>query len=174
MEPILGQIILFAGNFAPVGWAFCHGQLLSIATNSTLFSILGTTYGGDGKTNFALPDLRGAVPIGFGQGVGLTHHELGERGGTETVALTEAQLPAHHHALRAVKADAATRNPAANLLAKSRAVVPNYAAPNPSAVVVMNDLAISETGGGQPHNNMPPFLAMNYIIALQGIFPSRS
>lgn len=171
MEPFIGQIILFAGNFAPRGWAFCQGQLLPISQHQALFAILGTTYGGNGQTTFALPDLRGCVPLGAGQGVQLSSRELGERGGSEAVTLTEAQIPAHTHALNASTTTAALKEPANNLLAKSR-VLPNYAPA--SAQVEMHKSAISDAGSGQPHNNMPPFLAINYIIALEGIFPPRT
>lgn len=170
MEPFIGQVILFAGNYAPQGWAFCHGQLLPLAQHTALFAILGTTYGGNGQTTFALPDLRGCVPLGVGQGVQLSAYELGERGGSETVTLTEAQLPAHTHALNASTTLASSREATNNLLAKSR-VLPNYAPVSASAE--MHKSAIADAGAGQPHNNMPPFLAINYIIALEGIFPPR-
>lgn len=171
MEPLIGQIILFAGNFAPRGWALCQGQLLSISQHAALFSILGTTYGGNGKTTFALPDLRGCVPIGAGQGTQLSPHQLGDRGGSETVTLTEAQLPTHTHTLQASTATAASKDPANNLLAKSR-VLPSYATTD--SLIEMHKTSIASTGAGQPHNNMPPFLTLNYIIAIEGIFPPRN
>ena len=160
MDPLLGMIVLFAGNFAPRGWAFCNGQLLSIAQNTALFSILGTTYGGDGRTTFALPDLRGRVPLhaGASTGPGLSHRELGERGGSESVALTGAQLPPHQHTLQA--APEANGDPAGGILA---------AATDEKRGQTVTGVA----GGGQPHDNMQPYLGLNYIIALQGIFPSR-
>ncbi len=172
MEPFIGQIILFAGNYAPLGWAFCHGQLLPIHQNQVLFALLGTTYGGNGQTTFALPDLRGCVPIEFGQGAGLSDRQLGEKGGSETVTLTEAELPVHKHDLKAVTTSAPSTDPSHNLLAKSR-VLPTFA-PVGKTQVVMNEASVTGGGSNQPHDNMPPFVAMNYIIALQGIFPTRN
>lgn len=159
MDPILGTIILFAGNFAPRGWAFCDGQLMSIAQNTALFSILGTTYGGDGQTTFALPDLRGRAPIHPGNGPGLTPRALGESSGSESVTLTVGQIPAHNHVVQS--APEANGDPSANIFA---------AATDEKA----GQAATGVAGGSQPHDNMQPFLALNYIIALQGVFPSRS
>lgn len=159
-EPYIGQITLFAGNFAPRGWAFCEGQLLSIAQNTALFSILGTTYGGDGRVTFALPDLRGRVPLHPGQGPGLSSYSLGEAAGTETVTLTEAEMPTHSHSMVI-----STTQPGGTAKAIEGELTPNpIVAPN----------AVGNTGGSQPHPNMQPYLALNYIIALQGIFPSRN
>ncbi|MEA5448215.1 tail fiber protein [Leptolyngbya sp. CCNP1308] len=169
-DPFIGEIRMFAGNFAPRGWAFCNGQLMPISQNTALFSLLGTTYGGDGRVTFALPDLRGRVPLHAGQGAGLSDYPLGSRGGVEQVALTTEQLPAHSHALLASDADSDQRTPANHILAMPEET-PIYSASNPTAA--MANGAIAPTGSSQPHENRPPYLAMNYIIALFGIFPSR-
>lgn len=164
MEPYLATILLFAGNFAPRGWAFCNGQLLSIAQNTALFSLLGTTYGGDGRTNFALPDLRGRVPVHAGAGPMLTERRLGENFGAEQVTLTIAQLPAHTHANTYELPNAeATMNP--------MPTVPIAYDRDPMIQSAM--IQSSPTGGGQPVGISPPSLGLNYIIALEGIFPSR-
>lgn len=175
MDPLLGTIILFAGNFAPRGWAFCHGQILPIAQNTALFSILGTTYGGDGRTTFALPDLRGRVPVGQGQGPGLSPIQLGERGGSSTVTLTQAQMPAHVHTatstLPVSAANARVSSPVGNVLA----VTPDeiYGPPSSATDSTAVSTTVDAAGGSQPVSVMPPYLGMNYIIALQGIYPSR-
>jgi microcystin-dependent protein len=177
-EPFLGTVVLFAGNFAPRGWAFCQGQLLPIAQNTALFSLLGTTFGGDGQTTFALPDLRGCVPVGTGQGNGLSNRTAGERGGQEQVTLTAAQMPAHNHQVTCQSASGDQSVPNGNSPAaaaqnrESGAYVDSqYAAATNST---MAPGMIGPSGGNQPHENMPPFLAMNYIIALEGIYPSRN
>lgn len=173
MEPFIGQIILVGFNFPPRGYAFCDGRILSIAQNSALFSLLGTTYGGNGTTTFALPDLRGRVPMGFGNGPGLTPRTLGEVSGTETVTLLVTQIPAHNHFLSANSAAGDTGAPAGAVLANSGATDKEYLStgvPNE----VMSPQAIGITGGSQPHNNMQPYLVLNYSIALEGIFPSRN
>lgn len=172
-DPFIGQITLFAGNFAPRGWAFCDGQLLPISQNTALFSILGTTYGGDGRTTFALPDLRGRVPLHPGQGPGLSNRQLGEAGGTENVTLLVNQMPNHTHAAQADAGTATQQNPTNHVLASEAAGVTATYSSNPPNTT-MNPQAIGATGGSQPHNNMPPFLGVNFIIALQGIFPSRN
>lgn len=169
-EPFIGEIRMFAGNFAPRGWQFCQGQLLSIAQNSALFSILGTTYGGNGMTTFALPDLRGRVPLGPGQGLGLSPRTLGEQGGVETVTLISTQIPAHTHALNASSATPTTADPGGALLPTGASRI--YAGGAPSAQ--LSPTSIGVAGGSQPHQNMQPFLAMNYIIAVEGIYPSRN
>ncbi len=165
-EPFLGQILMFAGNFDIRGWAFCNGQLLSIAQNSALFSLLGTTYGGDGQTTFALPDLRGRAPLHFSP----THPE-GEVAGAENVTLLQTQLPQHSHAVSvgASNASATASRPVGNVCAgATKYDVAANAGGSLGAVTVAN------TGGDQPHNNMQPYLAINYIIALEGIYPSRN
>lgn len=174
-EPYLGEISLFAGNFAPRGWAFCNGQLLAISQNTALFSILGTTYGGNGQTTFALPDLRGRAPLSAGQGPGLSDYQLGEAGGQETVTLLSAQIPAHTHSLNAFNDKGDQSLPGNNVPAvvvdSSNGTANAYTAS--SANTVMSPTAIGATGGNQPHENRQPYLALNYIIALEGIFPSR-
>ena len=169
MDPFVAEIRMFAGNFAPRGWATCDGQLLPIAQNTALFSLLGTTYGGDGRTNFALPNLQGRAPMQPGQGPGLSLRYLGEQGGQEAVTLQESQMPVHNHPLAAAGAAATTGTPAASVsLAQTSAGTSIY---GPAA-----DLQSLGTpaGGSQPHNNMQPYLALTFIIALQGIFPPRA
>jgi len=167
VDPFVGEIRMFAGNFAPMGWATCDGQLVSIADNSTLFQLLGTTYGGDGETTFALPDLRGRVPVHTGSNL-----LMGGTGGTETVALTAANLPPHNHAAPAASRGT-TLSPAGNYWAADPGenVAPYAAAPDGG---VMSGAAIGAQGGGQPHGNMQPFLAITFIISLYGVFPSPS
>ena len=172
-EPFIGEIVLFAGNFAPRGWAFCQGQLLSIAQNTALFSILGTTYGGDGRVTFALPDLRGRVPLGQGQGPGLSNYVLGEQSGTENVTLLITEIPQHTHLLTCLNGDGDKQTPVGNVLANDGAGGANpYSDQTPSGV--MSPLAVQPAGGSQPHNNLQPYLALDYIIAMEGIFPSRN
>ena len=170
-DPWIGEIALVAFNFPPVGWATCDGQLLSIAQNTALFSLLGTTYGGNGQTTFALPDLRGRVPIHMGQGPGLTPYTIGEVAGTETVTLLSSQMPAHSHVVSASTLNGTSDVPTGAFPAKNAAGVPSYVA---AANANMAGSMIGPTGGNQPHDNRQPFLTMNYIIALQGIVPSRS
>ncbi len=177
MEGTIGEVRLFAGNFPPRNWAFCHGQLLNISSNTALFSILGTTYGGNGQTTFALPDFSSRTPIGQGQGPGLSPVDLGEQAGSETVTLSVNQIPAHSHALNA-SANGPTLNTASgNLLAsQSRSnggTMPNVYVPAANSTA-MNSTAIGNVGGGQPFNNMQPYLGMNHIICLQGVFPARN
>jgi microcystin-dependent protein len=170
--PFIGEIRMFGGNFAPQDWAFCDGSLLSIAEYDTLFSLIGTTYGGDGQTTFALPDLRGRIPIHAGQGPGLSPHTLGEAGGTEAVALTTAQLLAHTHPLAAVNGVGTTPSPGGAVWAG----VANgalYASGAPSGAT-MNANSIGAAGGGQPHDNLMPYQCISFIIALSGIFPSQN
>ncbi|AKF07712.1 phage tail protein [Sandaracinus amylolyticus] len=165
-EPYVGEIRLFAGNFAPVGWAICDGSLVSIAENELLFVVVGTTHGGDGVSTFALPDLRGRVPVHVGTG-----HVLGEGGGAETVTLTTSQIPAHTHALHASDANASTTSPTnAFLAAMPSAAVTAYGVDAPH---VTSSPQVGVVGGSQPHDNMQPYVALNYIIALYGLYPSR-
>jgi microcystin-dependent protein len=169
-EPFLGEIRMFGFNFAPAGWAQANGQLLPIAQNTALFSLLGTQFGGDGVTTFALPDMRGRVALHQGQGSGLTAHTVGQTGGAETVTLTSAQMPNHTHQLEASSVPATSRHPAGAVLANARAEI--YApAPDETA---MNGAAIGHAGSSQPVGVAPPFLTLNFCIALQGIFPSQS
>lgn len=167
-EPFIGQIVMFAGNFAPRSWAFCSGQILSIAQNTALFAILGTTYGGNGQTTFALPDLRGRVPMHFGQGPGLSNRNLGEMGGQETVTLLQTQMPQHSHQVAASSEDATTGKPGAAVPAAGGA----YAATSDGTT--MSPSMIGPAGGGQPHGNIQPYTVVNFIIALLGVFPSRN
>lgn len=181
MEPFIAQIVMFGGNFAPRGWAFCDGQLLPISQNTALFSLLGTTYGGDGRTTFALPDLRGRVPMHAGQGPGLTHRQLGERVGSEQVTLSLLQIPAHNHTLFASPNNGTDPSPINNFIGKHQVTIDrtntvngNSFTPVASGLGSMNGSSISNTGGSQPHTNVQPTLVINYIIALVGIFPSRN
>lgn len=172
-EPFIAEIRIFAGNFAPRGWAFCDGQLLPVSQNTALFSLIGTTYGGDGRTTTALPDLQGRAPMQPGRGPGLTARRLGERGGVETVTLTEAQMPNHSHTLRAA-ADVGDLNapaPTRSLARSGGGFLYQQDAGNP---VALSPAASHSNGGSQPHDNMQPYLTMNFIIALQGLYPSRS
>jgi microcystin-dependent protein len=163
-QPYVGEIRMFAGNFAPAGWMFCEGQLLPISEYETLFNLIGTTYGGDGQSTFALPDLRGRVPLHFGNGF-----TLAETGGVETVTLTTSQIPAHSHPLLATSSVATQQNVSPNLPAEATLFNP-YININPSSP--MASQAISSTGGSQPHNNFQPYLCVDFIISLFGIFPS--
>lgn len=172
MEPFLGQIILVGFNFAPQGYATCDGQLLSIAQNTALFSLLGTTYGGNGQTTFALPDLRGRTPIHQGQGPGLSNRAIGESSGTEATTLITSNLPAHTHTLNAVSEVGTVGAPAGAFLAATGSFDPEY---RPSGTTVqLAPQSVGITGGSQPVNNMQPYLVLNYAIALEGIFPSRN
>jgi microcystin-dependent protein len=173
-EPYLATMCVFAGNFAPRGYAFAQGQLLPISSNTALFSLLGTTYGGDGRTTFALPDTRGRVLVGAGNGPGLSNYILGQKGGAETVTLTTAQIPAHTHSARAKNLLGNSSSPSNTVWAQvsEGSRVTGYSTQAPD--VSLNAAAISNTGGGQAHENRMPYLVINWIIALQGIFPSRS
>ena len=171
LEPYLGEIMLFAGWFPPKGWADCNGQLLSIAQNQALFSLLGTTYGGNGQTTFALPDLRGRAPIHFGQGPGTSQYDLGQMGGTETVTLQIGEMPAHTHALRVDNANGTTAAANGAYLARDPAGTPAYG--NGSAGALAN-AAVATVGASQPHNNLPPYIAVRYCIAITGIYPPQN
>jgi len=165
-EPFLSEIRIFSFNFAPKGWALCNGQLLPINQNQALFALLGTTFGGDGRVNFALPNLQARTPIHVGSG-----HPLGQSAGAQTHTLSLAELPSHTHVARAVSAQATTAVPNGNMLAtaKGGAVYAAAASPTP-----LSPATVANVGGGQAHSNMQPFLALNFCIALQGIFPSHS
>lgn len=173
-SPFVGEIRMFPGNFAPRGWAFCNGQLLAIASNTALFSLLGTMYGGDGRVTFGLPDLRGRVPIRFGQGPGLSLYDIGQQGGSGTVTLTTAQMPAHTHTPYADTAGGGEVNPSNGAywgtVGRGRPA-PYGPATNMTA---MSNAVVGNTGGGLPHNNLSPYLTLNFIIAMQGVFPPRS
>jgi len=171
-SPFVAEIRIFAFNFPPTGWAFCNGQLLSISQNTALFSLLGTTYGGDGKSNFALPNLQNSAPMQQGQGSGLSLRDLGETGGEQNVTLLQTEMPAHPHTAQAVSGagGAAVANDAW-AMANQRGI--NAYAPSGAQNVAMNPLALSMSGGSLPHNNMMPFLVLNFCIAMQGIYPPR-
>ena len=174
-DQFISEIRIFAGNFVPSGWALCNGQLMPISLNTALFSLLGTTYGGDGKTTFALPNLQGSTPLGAGQGPGLTLRDLGEIGGEQTVTLLDSEMPAHSHTAQASTAGG-VNSPAGAAWGESKlGKTPlNVYAASGANNVLMSPLALSIAGGSQPHNNMPPYLCLTFIIALQGIFPARS
>ncbi|WP_350334596.1 phage tail protein [Coralliovum pocilloporae] len=169
-EPFVGEIRMFAGNFAPRGWAFCDGQLLATSQNDALFSLLGTIYGGDGRTTFGLPDMRGRIPLHQGTGPGLSPRRLGSRSGSETETLTTNQLASHSHDLNANTAQATDTAPQGKILAQGVGV--NFYNPS-DPNVSMAPSAITQTGGSQRHTNLMPTLCVNFIIALFGIYPSR-
>jgi microcystin-dependent protein len=171
-DPFVAEIRIFPFNFAPKGWAWCDGQLMPLSQNTALFSLLGTTYGGNGKSNFALPDLQGRAPMYPGQGPGLSLHDLGETGGSETVTLLESETPAHSHALRASSDDGDLKAPASTrVLARS---TNGFLYQNStSGLQPMSDQALAPAGGDQPHNNLQPYLTFYFCIALQGVFPPR-
>jgi microcystin-dependent protein len=164
-QPYVGEIRMFAGNFAPAGWMFCEGQLLPISQYETLFNLIGTTYGGDGQSTFALPDQRGRIPLHFGNGF-----TLAENGGVETVTLTVAQIPAHTHAMLASNDVPTQSTPAAQVSGQAAAKI--YRAG--TASIALNPNAVGSTGGSQPHNNFQPYLCIDFIISLFGIFPSQT
>ena len=167
-DPFVAEIRIFPFNFAPKGWAWCDGQLLPLSQNTALFSLLGTTYGGNGKSNFALPDLQGRAPMHPGQGPGLSLHDLGETGGSETVTLLESEIPAHSHNLVAMEDDGSFFTPVGMYLAAGNSMYINQ---NPNTTMAPE--ALAPAGGDQPHNNMMPYLTFYFCIALQGVFPPR-
>lgn len=169
-DPFVAEIRIFPFNFAPKGWAWCDGQLLPLSQNTALFSLLGTTYGGNGKSNFALPNLQGSAPLHPGQGPGLSLYDLGEQGGSDTVSLLESEIPSHNHAVSASAGDGSTGIPNGQQVAQGVGIN-MYAAPGP--LVQMNPNTLAPAGGDQPHNNLMPYLTFYYNIALQGVFPPR-
>lgn len=171
-EPFLGEIQIFAGNFAPRGWAVCDGGLMPITQNTALYSLLGTMYGGDGRTTFALPNLQGRAPMGVGQGPGLTNRVQGEAGGSEYVTLLTTEMPMHNH-VGMLAASTGEQAPAPTTVWGKGFRTTTLSIFSASATTQMNVMALSVTGGSYPHNNMQPYLALTFIIALQGVFPSR-
>ncbi len=181
-NPFVAEIRIFAGNFAPTGWALCDGQIMPISQNTALFSLLGTTYGGDGKSNFALPNLQGCAPMQQGQGPGLSLRDLGETGGEQAVTLLQTEMAAHSHSLTVTKTTGTTATSSNNQLAlatagggkTSAANIVNLYSTGGAANTQLNPFGLSIAGGNLPHNNMMPFLGLTFIIALQGVFPARS
>ena len=176
-EAYLGQIKLFSFGFPPRGWALCQGQTLPINNFAALFSLLGTTYGGNGTNNFQLPDLRGRSPMNWGQGPGLTNRVVGESAGTENVTLTASQLPTHNHQFFGSTAPATRRPVVGGTFADDQVADVDYLAPNnasPSNYVTLAPQSLANTGGGQPHSNLQPYLTLNWAIATSGIYPSRN
>jgi microcystin-dependent protein len=174
MDPFVAEIRIIPFNFAPKGWAFCDGQILPISQNTALFSLLGTTYGGNGQSTFALPNIQGESVMHPGQGPGLSLHDLGETGGEETVTLLVSEMPIHTHNLQGSNSNASTSNPAAQtVLARSFGGF-SYKNDPPGALAAMAFEALAPAGGDLPHNNLMPYLVMNFVIALQGVFPPRT
>lgn len=169
-SPFVGEIRMFGGNFAPAGWALCDGQLLPISENDTLFTLIGTTYGGDGQTTFALPDLQGRLPVHQGTGAGLSTRVIGEKSGVENVTLTTNQIPSHTHSALGQSATGNQPSPAGNVWAASSLNQFSSSAAN----VTMNAASIGNSGGNQPHDNFMPYLCVNFIISLFGIFPTQN
>jgi microcystin-dependent protein len=170
-DPFVAEIRIFPFNFAPKGWAFCDGQILPLSQNTALFSLLGTTYGGDGKSNFGLPNMQGNAPMHPGQGPGLSLHDLGETSGSETVTLLESEIPSHSHGLVASLSDGTDTKPANEQFAQGVGVqIWGTNAPNTQ----FSPNALTPAGGDQPHNNMQPYLTLNFCIALQGVYPPRT
>lgn len=175
-EPFIAEIRIFAGNFAPVGWAFCDGTLLPVDQNTALFSLIGTTYGGDGRSTTALPDLQGRAPMHPGSGPGLTTRRLGQKTGAETVTLNANAIPAHNHSIQADDVDRAqsdSTDPTGRILGSNHTGNYKTGGTSEEDLVSMSSKALSNTGGGKAHNNMQPFLTMNFIIALTGLYPQR-
>jgi microcystin-dependent protein len=174
-DPFVAEIRIFPFQFAPKGWAWCNGQLLPLSQNTALFSLLGTTYGGDGKSNFALPNMQGNTPMHPGQGPGLSLHDLGEMGGSETVSLLQSEFPAHSHTARASNQQGDVQQPTTTTsLARPNGATPYVPGSPAPPLVPMADVSLTPVGGSQPHNNMQPYLTLNFCIALQGVFPPRT
>lgn len=173
-DPFVAEIRIFPFNFAPKGWAWCDGQLLPIAQNTALFSLLGTTYGGNGLSNFALPDLQGRAPMHPGQGPGLSLHDLGESAGSQTVTLLESEIPAHNHGLRASVEDGTQGSLTPGITLATSVGGTLYQSDSASNTVMMNEAILAPVGGDAPHNNMMPYLTFYFCIALQGVFPPRT
>lgn len=174
MEGMIGTIVWFAGNFAPKTWSFCQGQTINIASNTALFSVLGTTFGGNGTTNFQLPDFQGRAAIGAGSGPGLTQRALGQKVGENQTTITANNLPAHTHALIGVAAGGTQKTPGGNFMSNTGNSDREYFNGNGATLVNMATTGIASSGGSQPFNNAQPYLGMNFIICAYGIFPSRN
>lgn len=170
-DPFVAEIRIFPFNFPPKGWAFCDGQILPLSQNTALFSLLGTTYGGDGKSNFALPNMQGNAPMHPGQGPGLSLHDLGETGGSDTVSLLESEIPSHSHAMSVSSQIGLENSPSGQLFAAGDGINLYTTA---GSLKSMSDQMIAPAGGDQPHNNMMPYLTLNFCIALQGVYPPRT
>ncbi len=171
-NPFVAEIRIYPFNFAPRGWAFCNGQILPLSQNTALFSLLGTTYGGDGKSNFALPNLQGSAPMHPGQGPGLSLHDLGESSGSDSVNLLESEVPSHSHPWTASNQAATAQSPAQQLTAGGVGGISLYAPP--ASMTPLSPNAVAPAGGSQPHNNLQPYLTLNFCIALQGVYPPRT
>ncbi len=172
-EAFVAEIRIVGFNFAPQGWATCNGQLIPISQNTALFSLLGTNYGGNGQTTFALPNLQGSAPMHWGQGPGLTDHFIGETAGSSSVTLLQTEIPSHTHGLQAYARPATSADPTNNSISRS-ANTTAFVADVPASRVALNTSSLGVTGSSQPHNNMQPYLVLNFVIAMQGIFPPRS
>jgi microcystin-dependent protein len=172
-DPFVAEIRIFGFNFAPTGWATCDGQLLPISQNTALFSLLGTTYGGNGKSNFALPNLQGSAPMHPGQGPGLSLHDLGESGGSDFVTLIISEMPTHTHTLMATPSPSESPDPTGNSIGRGVGINP-YQTNTNANIVSMSPNALAPAGGSLPHNNLMPYLTLTFCIALQGVFPPRS
>jgi microcystin-dependent protein len=173
-NPFVAEIRIFPFNFPPKGWAFCDGQILPLSQNTALFSLLGTTYGGDGKSNFALPNMQGNAPMHPGQGPGLSLHDLGETGGSDTVTLLESEIPAHGHSLMATPIPAIDFTPNPSVGFGKSAGIAAYCTVSNTNLTQMSDNTIAPAGGDQPHNSLMPYLTLNFCIALQGVYPPRT
>ena len=173
-NPFVAEIRIFPFNFPPKGWAFCDGQILPLSQNTALFSLLGTTYGGDGKSNFALPNMQGNAPMHPGQGPGLSLHDLGETGGSDTVSLLESEIPSHSHALMATPISALLTTPSPTAGFGKSAGVAAYTTITNTNLTQMSDNTVAPAGGDQPHNNLMPYLTLSFCIALQGVYPPRT
>jgi microcystin-dependent protein len=175
MDPFIAEIRMFGCNFAPRGWAQCNGQILAIAQNTALFSLLGTTYGGNGQTTFALPNLQGRAPIHTGQGPGLPNYDLGQQSGVQSVTLLQSEMPIHNHQAMASNTDGVEASPVANVWAGPGADRDlHWYSPTGGGTATMHPNSIGIAGGSQPHNNMQPYLVVTYCIAVEGVFPSRN
>jgi microcystin-dependent protein len=174
MDPFVAEIRIFPFNFPPKGWAFCDGQIMPISQNTALFSLLGTTYGGDGKSNFALPNMQGNAPMAPGQGPGLSLHDLGETGGSDTITLVQSEMAMHSHQLLANAVAGDTNAPSPNVSLTRSHNATAYQSNTTQNIVQFSVQALTPTGGGQPHNNLMPYLTLNFCIALQGVYPPRT